>query len=182
MKDQRAGLRYARALLELAESEGKLDTIYKELLETVELVQKYPEIPHLLMNTTIAREEKEDFLEKILPRQTTALLLNFMKVLIKKKRFQDLALIAGAFHKLYETKKGIQRVRVQSPLPLDEALKDKLRHALEKKMKREIVIEPEVNPEILGGLILDFEGTQIDGSFRTVLGELKQKLLAPSLR
>lgn len=177
MKDHRMSVRYARALLELAESGGGLGELHKELVEATELVQKYPEISNLLMNTTIAREEKEDFLEKILPEKTSALLLNFIKVLIKKKRFQDLTLIAEKFESLYEEKRGIQRVQVQSPIALDEILKEKLRRVLEKKMKRQIIIESVVNPDLLGGLVLDFEGSQIDGSFRTVLHELRQKLL-----
>lgn len=179
MKNHRISLRYATALFELAEREGKLDALYKELVETTELVQKHPEISNLLMNTTIAREEKEDFLEKILPEKTAQLILNFIKVLIKKKRFEDLVNMTQDFGHLYEEKKGIQRVQVQSPIALDEILKNKLRQALEKKTNRQIIIESAVNPQMLGGLILDFEGTQIDGSFRTALHELKQKLLAP---
>ena len=64
MKDHRAALRYAQALFRLQEPEGSLDLLHRELIETLELVGKYPEISYLLMNTTIAREEKEDFLEK----------------------------------------------------------------------------------------------------------------------
>ena len=67
MKDHRASLRYARALFGLAETGKALDTIQRELREATELVAQHPEISHLLMNTTIAREEKEDFVEKILP-------------------------------------------------------------------------------------------------------------------
>ena len=176
MKDHRIALRYAQALIGLADQGGNLDELDKELLETRELVEKHPEISYLLMNTTISRDEKEDFLEKILPEKTSALLLNFMKVLIKKRRFQDWPLMVEKFHALYEQRKGIQRVRVESAAPLDEILQDKLRRALEKKLKREIILEPAVNPALLGGLILDFEGNQIDGSYRTALQELKQRL------
>ena len=129
------------------------------------------------MNTTIAREEKEDFLEKILPEKTSSLLLNFMKVLVKKRRFQDFSLIVDKFDHLYEQKRGIQHVRVEAPILLDPVLQEKLRGALRKKLRKEILLETVTNPEILGGLILDFEGVQIDGSYRTALHELKQKLL-----
>lgn len=177
MKDHRASQRYARALFELAEMGGSLDRVQKELDEVSELIEKYHEISNLLMNTTIAREEKEDFLDKILPEKTSSLVVNFIKVLIKKRRFKELPFITEDFHRLYEKKKGIQRVRVESSVSLDDVLQSKLRYALEKKMKCEIVLEPVVNPDILGGLVLDFQGTQIDGSFRTALQELKQKLL-----
>ena len=179
MKDYRISSRYAHALLALAEESGKLDRVEKELREAEHLVQKHPEISHLLMNTTISLEEKEDFLEKVLPDSFLGLTVNFLKVLIKKKRFQELAVIQEKFHDLYEEKKGIQKVRVESAVPLNETLQEKLRRVLEKRLGRKVYLESSANAEILGGLILDFKGTQIDASYRTALFELKQKLLNP---
>ena len=180
MKDYRVGLRYARALLALAEDRNELERIEKELAEVKGLVERHPEISHLLRNTTLSQEEKEDFLEKILPLTRSSLLLNFLKVLVKKKRFRDFSLVQEKFHRLYEEKKGLQRVRVETPIPLNEVILEKLRKVIEKKVNRKVYFETTVRPEILGGLILDFDGTQIDGSFRTALHELKQKLLMPS--
>lgn len=180
MIDPRAGLRYAQALFGLAEKAGELERMEKELLEAKVLVERYPEISHLL-KTTLSREEKEDFVEKVsLPEGFSNLLVNFLKVLVKKRRFQELALIQERFHRLYEQKKGLQRVRVESAVGLDEAVQEKLRRTLEKRLRRTVYLETAVDPEILGGLILDFDGTQIDGSFRTVIHELRQKLLAPT--
>lgn len=178
MKNYRIARRYAQALFELAQGAGELEAVQRELLETTELVGRYPEISYLLRNTTIAREEKEDFLEKILPEKISAVVLNFVKVLIKKRRFQDLGLIQEEFRHLYEEKKGMQRVRVESAVPLDDLLQTKLKQALEKRTGREIFLETAVRPELLGGLVLDFVGSRIDGSYRTALQELKQSLLA----
>lgn len=179
MKDRRIALRYARALFELAQGRGELGEIEKGFAEAHELVRRHPEISHLILNATISREEKGDFIEKILPKGTAPLLVNFLKVLIKKRRFQELPLIQERFHRLYEKKAGLQRVRVESPIPLDEILQGKLRSMLEKKLKRTVYLELQIHPELLGGLVLDFDGTQIDGSFKTALHELKQRLLAP---
>lgn len=179
MKDHRASIRYAGALLNLAEKSGQLERIEKEFSETAEVVKRHPEISHLLMNATVSREEKEDFIEKVLPQGFSKLLVNFLKVLIKKRRFQGLALIQEKFHHLYEEKKGIQRVRVLTPIPLTESVQEKLRRALERRIDRKVYLETAHDPQILGGLVLDFEGTQIDGSFRTALLELKQRLLQP---
>ncbi len=177
MRDYRIASRYARALLALAEESRELDRIEKELADTVGLVHRYPEISNLIMNSTISREEKEDFIGKILPEGFSNLLVNFVKVLIKKRHFQDLFDIQEKFHRLYEEKKGLQRVRVESPVLLSEIVEGKLRAALEKKLGRKVYLETTVNPEILGGLVLDLDGSRIDGSFRTTLLELKQRLL-----
>lgn len=179
MKDYRAAIRYARALFALAEERNLIEFIEKELTEATELVKHHPEISHLLANATVSQEEKEDFLEKIFPSTSSPLFLNFLKVLVRKKRFRDLSIIQESFHRLYEVKKGLQKVRVQAPLPLDSRLESQLILALEKKLKRKVYLEVTVDPEILGGLILDLDGTQIDGSYRTFLHELKQRILTP---
>jgi len=179
VKDYRIALRYGRALLALAEEHGQLESVENELAQAASLVVRHPEISHLLMHATISREEKEDFLDKILPRNFSSLTVNFLKVLVKKGRFLGLSLIQERFHRLYEEKMGLQRVRVEAPFVLDKTLEEKLRRALEKKLNRKIYLETTVNPEILGGLVLDFDGTQIDASFRSKLLELKQRLLNP---
>jgi len=161
----------------LAEKSEDLDEFQKELAATRRLIEKHPEISCLLVNTTIAREEKEGFLEKVLPEKTSPLILNFIKVLIKKRRFQELGLIVETFKRLYEVRRGLQRVRVEASVALDETVSERLRRALEKKLSRRITLETFVRPELLGGLVLDFEGNQIDASFKTALRELKQKLL-----
>lgn len=178
MKNYRVALCYAQALFGLVEESGGLEAFHREFLETTGLMERYPEISYLLMNTTIAREEKEDFLEKILPEKTSPLLLNFIKVLIKKGRFQELGLIVETFERLYEEKNGLRRVRVESPIQLDDILQEKLKSALEKKWNRRVTLETVVRPDLLGGLVLDFDGNQIDGSFKTALYELKQRLLS----
>jgi F-type H+-transporting ATPase subunit delta len=180
VKDRRIGIRYAQALLGLAEQAGELEVIHSGLAKARRLIEKVPEISCLLMNTTIAREEKEDFLEKILPGETSILLASFIKVLVRKRRFQDFIQIHEEFERLYEAKLGIRRVRVETAVPLDEILQERLRQVLEKKMKRKVLLESEVKPEILGRAVIDFEGTRIDGSFRSALAELKQRLLPTS--
>jgi len=176
VKNYRVAQRYAEALMGLVEKSADLEEFQKELAGTRQLIERHPEISCLLVNTTIAREEKEDFLEKVLPEETSSLLLNFIKVLIKKRRFRELGLIVETFKRLYEVRKGLQRVRVESPVPLDEIVRERLRRALEKKLNRKVTLETLVKPELVGGLVLDFEGNQIDGSFKTALQELKQKL------
>ena len=177
MKNHRVAIRYAKALLALAEERELLDRTEKEFLETRLLIERHPEITRLLRNTTLSREEKEDFIGKVLPEGFSSLVTNFLKVLIRKGRFEELSLVQEKFHQFYEIKKGREHVRVETAVRLDETLQEKLRRALEKKLKRTVTLEMEVRPEILGGLVLDFDGIRMDGSFRTTLQELKQKLM-----
>ncbi len=178
MIDHRAVARYARALFGLAEKRGELEALDRDFTNVRRLVDGHAEITHLVSNSTIAFAEKEDFLEKIVPAEISHLLLHFLKVLVKKKRFRELTAIQDAFHRLFEKKQGIQEVRVVSAAELSNAQEKKLQEVLKKKLNAQIRLVPTVDPNLIGGLILRFDGTEINASIRNRLEELRQKLMA----
>ncbi len=175
--DSKAVVRYARALFNLAESQKELEAVEKDFFKVRQLVNQYPEISHLVLNSTISQAEKEDFLEKVLPADLSKLVLNFLKVLIKKRRFNELAWIQKEFHRLYEKKAGMQEVKVVTAVPLTKSNQDKLIQTLKKKLQCDVRLVTETQPEILGGMTITFDGTQIDASYKTRLEALKQKLM-----
>lgn len=178
MMDLRAVHRYTRALFQLAEQQSVLDQIDDQILAIKELVEKHHEIPHLLSNSTITLAEKEDFMGKIVPANTLPLLVNFLKVLIRKKRFKELPAMQQEFHRLYERKKRVEEVVVVSAVPLSEQNTAKLESALTKKFNYNVRLLPKVDPKMIGGLILRFGGQEINGSFRSRLDALRQLLMA----
>lgn len=170
--------RYARAFFQLVEERHLLEAVEKEFLQLVALLERYPEITHLVLNPTISETEKEDFIEKILSPDISDRLICFVKTLIKKRRFRELPFIQKEFHRLYEIKKGIQEVLVETAVPLTEKNKERLREVLEKKLQRQIRLLTQIRPEIIGGMILRFNGTEINAGYQNHLQELKQRLLA----
>ena len=176
MIERRAIARYANALFGLAQKSGQMDAVDRELEAAAQLTAQHPEIPHLLRNSTISIAEKEDFIEKILPAGTSKLTVNFIKVLTRKKRFGELTAIQKKFRSLLEKKKGIQEVECISAAPLSADVEQKLKAVLSKKLKAEIRLTSEVDPEILGGFILRFDGREINSSYQSRLEELKQML------
>lgn len=178
MGDSLAAPRYARALLFLAEERGELEQTDRYFAEVRKVVERHPEISHLVLNSTISFEEKEDFIEKVLPAAATKLVLHFVKVLIRKRHFRDVAEIQEKFHQLYEAKQGIQEVIVISAVPLPDGTVQKLKAILKKKLAAEIRLEKQTDPKILGGLILRFNGTELNGSFLGRLEKMRQQLLA----
>lgn len=176
MMDLRAVHRYSRALFGLAEKRNQLDSVDDQFLAVKEMVKKYAEISHLISNSTISRAEKEDFIGKIVPSDTLPVLVNFLKVLIKKKRFRELPLIQEEFHRLYERKRRIEEVTVISAVPLSPENTTKLGKILENKLKSDIRLSAKVNPKLIGGMILRFGGNEINASFRSRLDTLQQML------
>lgn len=178
MIERRAVVRYAQALFGLAEKQGVLDRVEQEFLAASQLAEKHPEISHLVRNSTIALAEKEDFIDKLVGSESSPLLVNFLKVLVKKKRFTELGDIREEFHRLYEKKKGLQEVEAVTAVPLAKETEDRLRSALKKRLNAEIRLVLRTDPSLLGGLVLRFDGTEMNASFRARLDELKLNLIS----
>ena len=176
MMDHRAVSRYSRALLGMAEETGQWEAIDEGLIVVRGLVEKHPEITHLVMNSTIGIPEKEDFLDKILPANTPRLIANFMKLLVVKGRFSEFRHIQEEYHRLSEEKRGVREVTAITAVPMPAATEARLKELLKKKLKAEIRLVAQVEPRMLGGLIVRFGGKEVDASYRSHLDALKQNL------
>ena len=176
MIDHRASQRYARALFGLSEKAGALEKVENGLEEVLGLVRKHPEITRLVSNSTVSFSEKEDFLDKIIPSSVPRVVLEFLKVIAKKKRFREFEAMRFDFRKLYEKKRGIREVTAISAIPLSKRVEDKLVRVLKARLNADIRLLKETNPKLIGGLILRFEDTEIDASYKTRILELKQML------
>ncbi|HTL47141.1 MAG TPA: ATP synthase F1 subunit delta [Verrucomicrobiae bacterium] len=176
MIDHRAVSRYARALLGLAEETGQWEAIDSGLTAVRQLLEKHPEITHLVMNSTIGKAEKEDFLDKVLPASTPRLIADFLKLIVAKGRFHAFRFIQEEFHRLSEEKRGIREVTAVSAVPLPPEAVTRLTALLKKKFKSEIRLITETDPRMIGGLVVRFGGKEIDASYRSRLHELKQNL------
>ncbi len=177
MIDLRAVRRYSSALFALAKERGELEQLESDFQEVRRLVDTHKEISHLVANSTISLAEKEDFIDKIMPPRLSKLLIHFLKVLIKKKRFQNLADLQEEYHRLFEQDKGIQEVEVLTAVELPPAYELRLRQVLANKLNAEIRLAPKVDPRLIGGLILRFAGKEINASYRSRLEELRQSLV-----
>lgn len=178
MSKDRAASRYAEAIFGLAKEAKQLEQVDRELFRVRGILGQYPEVTHLVLNSTIAFSEKEDFLEKILGSGSNRLVLDFLKVLVRKKRFHEFREIQEIFHRLFEKSQGIREVTAISRSPLSADAEAKLTKFLEKKLTAKIRLLKETNPAIVGGLILRFDGMEIDASYKNRLSEIRQKLKA----
>lgn len=176
MNDLRAARRYAQALYGLAEQAGTLDSVDNEFAAAVVFFKKHHEVESILSNSTIARAEKEDFISKIVPEGTSPLVANFFKVLAVKKRFAELETIQQEFHHLYEKKRNIEEVTAITAVELSSENAMKLKSALEKKLKSEIILTQKVDPKIIGGLVVRYAGKEVNAGIRARLDAVEQLL------
>ena len=176
MNDLRAARRYSQAIYGLAESAGTLDSVDNELEAAVVFFKQNPDVMRILSNSTIAPGAKEDFIAKAVPPGTSPMVVNFFKVLIKKKRFSELNGIQKEFHQFYERKRNVEEVTAITAVSLSPENVSKLQNVLGKKLNSSIRLVQKVDPRLIGGLVIRYAGNEINAGFRSRLDAIGQLL------
>lgn len=174
---QRVGRIYAEALLNAAEKNGQGDAVLGELEGLVGEVLANPTIEEFLRSGAISRDRKPPVIESAFRGRASDLLVNFLQVLNNQNRLDLLRAILVAYRDLMDQRARRARVHVRTAVPLPDDQKDSLLHLLRDAMQREPVIDTEVDPELLGGLVVQVDDYVFDGSVRSRLTHLQNQLL-----
>jgi F-type H+-transporting ATPase subunit delta len=170
--------RYAKALLELGGEQGNLDALVKEISALAETIQGSAELRNLIENPEIPRTARKAVLGEIAQRlgasQTTK---NTLSLLADNGRLRILPVLARELRRGADERAGVVRAHVKSAQPLSEGYAQKLQQALEARFKRKVVIDREVDPTLLAGVVTRVGDTIIDGSLKARLDELRVQLL-----
>jgi F-type H+-transporting ATPase subunit delta len=165
--------RYALALFELARDSRALEAVETSLGTLKQTLAQSEEFRALAASPLIGRAEKsKGALAAAEALQLDPLTRNFIGVLARNGRLARLAQVIRAFGRLAAQHRGELTATVTSARKLDSGQVDAIKSNLKQRMGREIAVDLEVNPEILGGLIVRIGSRMIDGSIRTKLNNL----------
>ena len=169
--------RYTKALLKTAKEDNAVEKIGEDLKNVVETFSNNEDIGGFFVSPVIKTEDKKEILEKAFKNKINDKLYNFLNVLIDKKRILILPNIETLYTQKLAEEKNILEVEVQSAIELDDDMKNKLIEKLTKITNKSIVLNPVINKEIIGGLVLSFDGKVIDGSVKTQLKSIQKQLI-----
>merc|ERR1712048_385447 len=130
----------------------------------------------------IQPEAKAAALESVCKKVgTDASTVNFLKVLIENKRMHLLGKMIDMFEMFYRAEKGLVLCKVTSAGPLNSTAQDSVKKAMEKRAEAgaTLIMEYDVNPAIMGGLVVKMGEAVFDMSVQTKLERLQTQLLAP---
>jgi F-type H+-transporting ATPase subunit delta len=173
---------YATSLLDLAFEKGVHAEILSELREFGRVLDGEPDFVTFLDTPNIRRDVKKDLIIRVFGSKLSDFTLNFLKVVIDKRRQVHLRQMIQAFVAGYHLRMGEQVVKVQTAVALEGPQRARLTKALKAKFDKEVVLEERVNPHLLGGLVLQVGDTRVDGSLRTRLQTIGAKLKATRFR
>jgi F-type H+-transporting ATPase subunit delta len=175
---------YAETLLDLADRNGgaaAMDQFAAALDEVAGLVQSDPRVRQFLETPRVPAAEKKRALRAALAGRAPELFLRFVSVLVDKRRQTLLPEIAQAFRGLVDERMGRVRVQVAiSHLP-DEALQAEIGNALALRLGRTVIPTFTVDPELLGGMVVQVGDEILDGSVRSSAARLRRAMMAAQL-
>lgn len=167
---------YAEALFGAALEDGVLDTVRKELDELNGLFGESPEFLTMLSSPALTPAEKGGILETTFGGKVEAHLYNFLRILADKGRASAFPAIAEEFHTLCRDHDGVILVEASTAVPMTEEQKTKLSEKLCAKTGKKIELKNIVDPALLGGMVLRYEGSEIDGSVKERIHSLRRRL------
>ena len=167
---------YARALYEAAKEQDKLDAVREELGDFVEAQRQVPELRELLRNPQLDQRLKASALEELLGADE-ALVRNFLLLLAEKNRVGEIDEIAREFDRLVAEAEGILDVELTTAVELsDEETRDVIAQ-IEKASGRKVEATQRVDPDLIGGLVLQAGSLRLDASVRGRLEQLREELI-----
>ena len=165
--------RYALALFELANEQKKLEAVGKDLAAVRQALGESDEFKALTTSPLVGRDEAVRAVAATAQTmRLDGITANFLGVLAKNRRLAQLPNVIRAFNTLSARHRGEITAEVTSAHSLDDAQLDAIRQNLRTRMGRDIAVDLNVDPAILGGLVVKIGSQMIDGSIRTKLNNL----------
>jgi F-type H+-transporting ATPase subunit delta len=172
---------YASALFDLAQKHEGLEVFAEGVDIVVGLVDKNPSFRTFLETPRIADQDKKDLLKKVFSEALPKSLLNFLQVMVDKRRQRLLGLVGEEFHALLDEHMGRTHVTVTVARALDAGAMDELSKKLSALLGKEAIPHVRVKPEILGGVHLKTGDTVYDGTLRRRIKQLRRQLVNAEL-
>ena len=168
---------YGDALFDVAIESGKLDVFLEEAKMVKTLFAENEDMVKLMNHPQVTKEEKVEFLETCFSEKVTAELLGTMRLMILKDRAADMGVVLDYFIAKVKEYKNIGLATVKVAMPLTDEQKEKIRQRLlETTSYVEVEITYEVDPSLIGGMVIRIKDRVVDSSIKTKIANLSREL------
>ena len=175
MSTTRIAARYAKPLLELAEGMKVIDAVKDDMINFSALCAESREFELMLKSPIITHLKKAEILKKVFEKKVNKLTATFFDTVARKNREKFLPEIAEQFIILYNDKMGFQEATVTTTIKLDAAMLKNFEKLVIDITGRKPILKEKVNPDLVGGYLLQLGDQQIDESISGQLKDLKLK-------
>jgi F-type H+-transporting ATPase subunit delta len=171
---------YADALLDAAGTgtEGVLEDLGSFVDDVLD---KLPQLREVFFSRFIGRDEKIRLVDHAFAPRTSPTVANFLRVLIRHDRLELVPLIVREARLQHEVRSGRQRVQIRTALPLSDQAKEGLRRRLAESLPFDPILETQVDPSLIGGIVIRVADTVYDSSLVTRVAQLRERIQQRSL-
>lgn len=167
---------YGEALYELCDEENCAQETGEQLDMVCALFRDDPQYPRILQDPALSRQERLGMLDEAFRGNVHPYLLNFLKILCERSALGTLDGCAERFHALYNEDRGLLPVTATSAVELTGAQKKALSEKLAKVTGKTVLLENRVDPSLMGGIKVNYDGKELDGSVAGRLEALRRIL------
>lgn len=167
---------YARALFEAAEEHDRLDRVSRDLDALVRALDDAPELAQFLANPQVEPAAKADVLARV-AEGGDELVRNFLRLVAEKGRADELELIREEFNALVDRAQGRIAVELTTAYELSDEEAAEIVSRIERSSGRTVEASRKVDPDLIGGLILQAGSLRVDASVRGRLERLRRQLV-----
>ena len=166
---------YARSLFEVAREQDKLDTLRDQLGQFADALQEDRDLQVFFFSPYFSAGEKKDGLGRAVSGADPAL-VNFLELLIENHRMPVIFRVRRDYDALWEQENRLLPVSVTSAVELDEATVRQIGDKIAEQTGRKVDLSAQVEPDILGGIVVRVGNAVLDASVRNRLEQLRKNV------
>jgi len=170
-------VRYARALLKSATDANIEDTVYADMQLMAKSYIEVPVLRHTIDNPMLAKDKKQMLLETAVGGDSASSLTKaFIALVLKEDRENMIQFMANSYVTLYRKQKNVIRGKLTTAAQVSTDTVQKMRSLVESNTQGTVEFETEVDPDIIGGFILEYDTFRMDASVKSKLNTILTQL------
>ena len=166
---------YARALFEAADEADKLDKVRDQLGEFADALSESHDLQVFLFSPYFSTDEKVEGLKKVVT-SSDDIVENFLTLLVEKHRMPAVFRIRDRFDRMWQEENKVLPVQITSAIELDKSTVSDIGDRIGEKTGRKVELSSTVDPDILGGIVLQVGNNVLDASIRNRLENLRKQV------
>jgi F-type H+-transporting ATPase subunit delta len=176
MPNPRLANRYAKSLVDLAVEKDQLEVVYADMKYLQIVCASSKEFVNVLRSPIIQADKKRSILKAVTTDNVSNLTALFNNLLVTKGREGELPEVVEAFIDQYNSIKGIHKVKLTTAVELSDTLKNSIVNQVKSSQNFDTIeLDAIVNPDLIGGFVLEFNSNLIDASILRDLKDVKKQ-------
>jgi F-type H+-transporting ATPase subunit delta len=166
---------YARSLFEVAKERDELDVVREQLGQFADALSEERQLAQFFFSPYFSTAEKKDGLEKLIDG-ADEIFMNFLQALIERHRMPAIFRIRSRYDQMWDDENKLLPVQVTSAIELDEKTIRSIGDRIGEQTGLKVELSSDIDPDILGGIVLRVGNFILDASIRNRLNQLRKQV------